>query len=154
MDDGDKYLWFYIKLLAKYVDEDGVIEGGIKRVRCDLKVDREFCENAIGVLTYYGLVKPCGRGVYVLADYINNIVKSGKTAKRGSPEYAFWRKSVFTRDGFVCQRCGVNGKRIEAHHISPWALDREHRYDVNNGITLCTDCHKAEHKKMGRIRRG
>jgi 5-methylcytosine-specific restriction endonuclease McrA len=52
-----------------------------------------------------------------------------------------WRTSVFHRDDFVCQECGVRGGKLEAHHIKPWRLFRELRHEVNNGITLCRPCH-------------
>lgn len=52
-----------------------------------------------------------------------------------------WRKSVYERDGYLCQFCEVKGKRLNAHHIKPWAHYPELRYEVYNGVTLCTDCH-------------
>ncbi len=53
-----------------------------------------------------------------------------------------WRTSVFHRDDFTCQECGMKGIYIEAHHIKPWRDYKELRYEVSNGITLCRDCHK------------
>jgi len=60
-----------------------------------------------------------------------------------------WRYDVFTRDEFTCQHCGDDrGGNLNAHHIKPWALFPKLRYDLDNGITLCEPCHKAEHKRM------
>ncbi len=53
-----------------------------------------------------------------------------------------WRKNVFERDDYTCQDCGQSGVILEAHHILTWALNPELRYDVDNGRTLCTQCHK------------
>ncbi len=67
---------------------------------------------------------------------------------RQSSEYKTWRKAVFTRDNFKCVECGAHnftgGKRITFHvdHIKPYALHPELRLDINNGRTLCLDCHK------------
>lgn len=65
---------------------------------------------------------------------------------RNSAEYAEWRLSVYKRDGFRCQACGRVGGVIHAHHIKHFATHPEYRLDLNNGITLCKECHKAVHR--------
>jgi len=60
-------------------------------------------------------------------------------------QYKKWRMSVFSRDNFTCQFCGNRGY-IEAHHIKSWAKYPKLRYKVENGITLCEDCHKLANK--------
>ncbi len=67
---------------------------------------------------------------------------------RRRKEYTDWRKSVFERDNYVCQQCGIRGKYLNAHHKKSFKNYPELRYDLNNGITLCLECHKLEHKKM------
>lgn len=58
-------------------------------------------------------------------------------------EYKDWRTSVYERDNYTCQCCGKRGGKLNAHHINQFADYPEIRYDVNNGITLCTECHDA-----------
>ena len=75
---------------------------------------------------------------------------------RGCFEYRQWRSDVFTRDLFACQVCGDNkGGNLNAHHIVPLAVlfqkyeitsyDKaikcEEIWNVNNGVTLCENCH-------------
>ena len=70
-------------------------------------------------------------------------------------EYRQWRSDIFTRDNFICQECGQIGNRLHAHHIKTFssiiqkyeittlreALECEELWNINNGITLCKECH-------------
>ena len=58
------------------------------------------------------------------------------------PELSIWRKDVFKRDNFTCQKCGEKSGKIEAHHIKSWSEYPDLRFDVGNGLTLCQCCHK------------
>jgi 5-methylcytosine-specific restriction endonuclease McrA len=63
-------------------------------------------------------------------------------------EAKHWRIGVFERDDYICQLCGYSkGHILNAHHIKPWAKYPELRFDLDNGITLCRDCHIKIHKK-------
>lgn len=63
---------------------------------------------------------------------------------RNSFEMRLWRESVFQRDNWTCQKCHVRGGKLEAHHIKPFAVFPELRFDLNNGITLCKSCHRKD----------
>lgn len=71
------------------------------------------------------------------------------TDYRNTPEYSEWRKSVFKRDKYTCQDCDQTGGILNAHHIKTFKKYPEHRYDIDNGITLCVDCHRERHR--GRV---
>lgn len=64
-----------------------------------------------------------------------------RTTLMSRQEYKDWRIEVFTKDFYKCSLCGET-KGIQAHHIMPWALYPELRYEVFNGKTLCGPCHK------------
>jgi hypothetical protein len=61
--------------------------------------------------------------------------------QRKSPEYKKWRTLVFERDNFICQECKKVGGKIHADHIKPFSKYKELRFNVNNGRTLCVECH-------------
>lgn len=60
---------------------------------------------------------------------------------RKSKEYTSWRKAVFERDDFRCFDCGQRGGRLHAHHIYPFSIFPRLRLMLENGITLCEECH-------------
>lgn len=103
------------------------------------------------------------RGAFlVLAMYIDELRRRAAEI-RNSPEYKEWRMAVLERDNFHCTQCGrkrntMNGIRLEVDHIQPFLLYPELMFEVNNGRTLCSPCHRktptygnsAEHKAAHR----
>ena len=60
-------------------------------------------------------------------------------------EYKKWRIAVIKRDNYTCQKCGKRGGILQAHHVKPYKDFPELRHSVDNGITLCLQCHSDEH---------
>jgi len=56
----------------------------------------------------------------------------------------YWSISVLERDDYTCQKCGSQ-ENLHAHHIIPVSKDKSRSLDINNGITLCKECHKEKH---------
>jgi hypothetical protein len=85
--------------------------------------------------------------------------QGGKTVEqktiRNSLEYSLWREAVFKRDNYTCQNveCGKRGCYLEADHIKPFAYFPDLRFYVNNGRTLCLDCHSLTPTYKGRARK-
>jgi hypothetical protein len=68
---------------------------------------------------------------------------------RTSATYKEWRKSVFERDNYTCQKCGKRGGELHAHHIRSFATNPKLRTDLKNGTTLCLHCHLSFHARFG-----
>ncbi len=81
--------------------------------------------------------------------------KGGITASnakmRNNNQLKEWRRKVYERDHFTCIQCGNNeGHNLEADHIKSFALYPELRYKLNNGRTLCHECHLKTPTYAGR----
>jgi len=62
---------------------------------------------------------------------------------RKTRAYRIWRALVIRRDK-VCQVSGSNKYR-EAHHIADGSYHSDIRFDINNGVCLCRECHTQFH---------
>ena len=79
---------------------------------------------------------------------------------RNCLRYRQWRDDIFTRDEFICQGCLIKKRVLNAHHIKEFtkifeendiktideALNCDELWNMNNGITLCKECHIEIHK--------
>jgi 5-methylcytosine-specific restriction endonuclease McrA len=70
--------------------------------------------------------------------------EAARRRNRGGRQ-AWWSRTVISRDGAACQRCGDRETELQAHHIKSYADNPDLRWDVGNGTTLCAPCHWAEH---------
>ena len=85
---------------------------------------------------------------------------------RTHESYDEWRAKVFKRDYYKCTKCGSK-ENLHAHHIiqlydiceqynmnADEILNSEEFHDINNGITLCQNCHALEHPYISRDEKG
>lgn len=70
---------------------------------------------------------------------------------RHSDKYKEWRRKVFIRDKFTCQKCGHRFINIIAHHIKYFSEYKELWFELDNGMTLCRGCHMKFHKPSKKI---
>lgn len=70
----------------------------------------------------------------------------GMVVDRDDPEVRRWRAAVLERDGHRCLECG-SAENLHAHHIARWADAPALRVVLENGQTLCCECHKAVHRE-------
>lgn len=72
--------------------------------------------------------------------------------KHHGADYKKWSLEVKTRDGFTCKIANKDCTGlVVAHHILPWRLHPELRYEVNNGITLCHNHNPRKHKEEAEL---
>jgi len=74
-----------------------------------------------------------------------------KRKYRDDQIYKEWRMNVFKRDWFTCQHCNVKSGKLNAHHIKSYKDYPKLRTVLSNGITLCYECHKKEHKRLRKL---
>src|ERR1035437_5619559 len=65
-------------------------------------------------------------------------------------EYRLWHKACWERDDFTCQKTGIRGGNLVAHHINNYKDFPELRTSLENGITLSEKAHKEFHSKYGK----
>lgn len=68
--------------------------------------------------------------------------------RKAKPEYREFIKNVLKRDNYRCQCCGTRSNLV-VHHKDGYNWNEERRTDLDNGITLCENCHKCFHDKYG-----
>ncbi len=82
--------------------------------------------------------------------------KGGITPKnrlvRNSLKYDKWRKAIYKRDDYTCQKCNQRGGKLNADHIKSFAQYPNLRFELDNGRTLCVPCHKETSTYGGRGR--
>jgi hypothetical protein len=79
-------------------------------------------------------------------DWPGFYAKSEIAKIRDSIEYKNFREKVMIRDNYCCQLTGRKGHLV-VHHLDGVSLDKSKILDIDNGITLYVDVHKAFHSK-------
>jgi hypothetical protein len=62
-------------------------------------------------------------------------------------QYIQWKEQILQRDNYTCQKCGSK-KHLHVHHINNFNNFKEQRTDINNGITLCFECHLSKNNSI------
>ena len=77
--------------------------------------------------------------------YGQRLYHSGLNPNKDRPYQYEWAKAVKDRAGNRCEECG-SFELLEAHHIRSVKTHPLLQADIDNGICLCTKCHKKAHK--------
>lgn len=108
-----------------------------------LRADRDELETELQELANIDVVRETETGWFVIEFAKHQSRREGSARGKRSRD---WRAAVLTRDDYTCQHCGANLVPIVAHHIKPWFIAPLARYDINNGVTLCLECHYDQHR--------
>ena len=65
------------------------------------------------------------------------------------PKHIEWARKVKERDSFCCQLCGISHTNLNSHHMNSWDMYETERFNIDNGITLCHECHMNFHAVYG-----
>lgn len=76
-----------------------------------------------------------------------NRIKTDNEISRNSRKYllSLWSNEVKVRDNWTCQICHDRNSKLNSHHIKSFKYFPNDRFDIDNGITLCVECHKWIH---------
>ncbi len=80
-------------------------------------------------------------------NYNHNLTEEERLQSRRRPKQDSWSRKVRKRDNYTCQVCGSQ-ENLLAHHLDSYSSNKELRYDVGNGITICRECHLDFHKNF------
>lgn len=147
LENGTSIVMLWLRLLLESEDEG---EGGFYEFRMKLGSVVLTDDDLKNIFNYKGNISNAllvleKLGLIIRTDHLIIVIPYwGNSGGRNSPQYRNWRTEVLKRDNFTCQKCGKRGA-LHVHHIKHWADNVKYRFDVENGITLCKDCHLAEH---------
>ena len=147
-----KYIWWKTRVVSEYTRNklSESLTGLPKSEEHRKKITERFRTNI-----KYGKEHPAWRGG----------MKIG-LAIRTSKQNVRWREAVFKRDNYTCQLCRIRGVYIEADHIKPLSIIvRENNitsmddarkcellWNIDNGRTLCKECHSKTDTFKGKCR--
>jgi predicted RNA-binding Zn-ribbon protein involved in translation (DUF1610 family) len=72
------------------------------------------------------------------------------TRIRQSAEGKAWTYDILSKANFTCIKCQVRGGSLHAHHLNAFNSYPEQRFNLDNGVCLCHDCHEAFHEVYGK----
>ena len=84
----------------------------------------------------------------------NGGVTKGYSKVRTSRRWREWRKEVFVRDNYTCLLCGERNVELHPHHLKGVTYFPKNRFEVNNGLTICKNCHYLIHQSAELIKAG
>lgn len=123
--------------------------GNVKCLICDKhfyvslgkKEKRKYCSQKCMKVGYQNEGNPSWKG---------GSSKNRRTLRQNKQHLAIykeWRESVFNKDNYTCRTCRKRGGILHADHIKMWALYPKLRFEIDNGQTLCKECHQLKTKE-------
>lgn len=119
---------------------------GGSRVKACLHCGGEFSSNKTEAISTFNRRKFCSKpcadkgGFRAKGEAHHNYRKDARRRNRGGP-HRKWATAVINRDKAICQKCGKTNIELHAHHIKSYQDYPDLRFDIDNGMTLCFECH-------------
>ena len=154
----------YCYLCYKYDEEEGFTSISLNQIANDCKFAKNTVQDAIKYLEDKKIIKKIKQkdsnnnylikylieiqevdcSDYEIVEIEIKQMNKNKNKKRSDKKYDKWRKDVLERDNYTCRLCGNADEDVilNVHHIEKYSENEELRTDINNGITLCHECHK------------
>lgn len=121
-----------------------------KRWRNGVSKSKNFCVDCGKEISWNSVrCLKCFQKGHNNSNFNENLSNEERLRYRSISGYKNWKKRVHIKDDFVCQKCGAKDN-LNAHHIVNFYENKEIRTNVDNGITLCCECHKKFHKLFGK----
>jgi len=93
-------------------------------------------------------------GMYGIVGSINakwnpNLTDESRIKNRRTFKNMRWRKAIIKKFNSSCAICKRELTSMYVHHLNGYTAFPAERFDINNGVCLCEDCHIAFHKAYG-----
>lgn len=142
-----QYTYEYVK---KYIEDNGYILVDDFYINCDTSLNLVCPNGHTFEMDFYHFKKRNQRCHQCWKEQDHSRENSATwkgglvseiSRERKSKRYNLWRDSIYSRDNYTCVCCHKRGVPICAHHINSFARFQDMRYDLDNGVTLCENCH-------------
>ena len=125
----------------------------VKCDECGKEYELPYCDYLKSLHNGKKYCEKCAKRIFFTGEnnpsWNPNKTDEERANSRSTDEYAKLVSNVFARDKYTCQCCGQYSKDLKAHHMNSYDIFVDERYDINNMITLCENCHRNFHKKYG-----
>lgn len=83
------------------------------------------------------------------SNYNPDLTDEERLTNRDLRENVKWRNKIYERDDYTCVKCNTRGHKLNAHHLNGYHWCEDERFDLENGASLCENCHKEFHLIYG-----
>lgn len=107
-----------------------------------------FCSKKCDGLFRVGKKRPAKVGEAISKGKLKGKQPANTRVIRKTAKYYRFRDAIFSRDEKTCQICEKQG--TDVHHIIEMSKDKTKHFDIENGVTLCKECHDIKVSKKER----
>lgn len=127
--------WIYLLCLASDQDEPGILPS-VDDIAFALRLKPSDVAVVMTQLEHAGLIDRTPQG---------RCLRHNWPPDDGGPRLSEWRilrATVFARDDYTCQYCGLRGVSLQCDHIIP--VSRGGSNDLDNLATACKPCNQSK----------